>query len=219
MYQINKTHPISYIKDIKKKYIIIFISILLLFLFILVSICIGPAKIAIHDIINFNTRTATIIWMLRLPRIITGCLVGVGLGISGCILQSILKNPLASPYTLGIGSGAGFGAVLMIMLFGGYNKDMVVLGSFGFSILSTLFIISIAKLKDDSTETLILAGIAQMFLYSSLISFFQYIGTTDQVHEIVFWFFGSLAKPGWREISIASLMILLPIPFFYISFL
>jgi iron complex transport system permease protein len=67
-------------------------------------------------------------------------------------------------------------------------------------------------MRAASSETMILTGIAQMFLFSSLTSLMQYMGTMEQVHEIVFWFFGSLSKAGWPEIGLAAAMVLLPFP-------
>jgi len=154
-----------------------------------------------------------IIWELRLPRMIMAVLVGFGLALSGTVFQAILRNPLASPYTLGIASSAGFGAVTAIIFGGSFYSEYLIAGSaFFFALMSSFFILSIARLRGSTPQTMILAGIAIMFLFSSLSSFFQYMGTVEEVHEIVFWFFGSLSKVGWKEISVASVMILLPVP-------
>lgn len=154
-----------------------------------------------------------IIWKLRLPRIVMAMLVGGGLAIAGTVFQAILKNPLASPYTLGIASSAGFGAVAAIIFGGSYCSEYLIAGNaFFFALISSFLILGIARLKGSTPETMILAGIAIMFLFSSLSSLFQYMGTMEEVHEIVFWFFGSLSKVGWKEIGIASVMILIPIP-------
>jgi iron complex transport system permease protein len=154
-----------------------------------------------------------IVLELRLPRIVMAVLVGWGLGLAGSVFQAILKNPLASPYTLGIASSAGFGAVVAI-IFGGINyAQYVIAGSaFFFALMASFIILGIARYKSTTPETMILAGIAVMFLFSALSSFLQYMGTMEQVHEIVFWFFGSLSKVGWQEIIVAAAMILLPVP-------
>lgn len=159
-------------------------------------------------------RNHSIIWMLRLPRVIMAALVGFGMGLAGAVFQAILRNPLASPFTLGVGSAAGFGAVTVILLLNrGFQTWPMALGAFCFSILSAVFILAVAKMKRASSETMILTGIAQMFLFSSLTSLFQYMGTMEQVHEVVFWFFGSLSKAGWPQIGLAAAMILIPFPF------
>jgi iron complex transport system permease protein len=152
---------------------------------------------------------------IRMPRVIMAVLVGSGLSIAGSVYQTILRNPLASPYTLGIGSSAGFGAVLAIMFVKSSPlRDTVVAASaFGFTVLSSCLIIAVSQLKRAGSETMILTGVALMFLFSALTSFLQYMGTMDQMAEIVFWFFGSLNKAGWPEITVASLMIIVPLPF------
>jgi iron complex transport system permease protein len=158
-------------------------------------------------------RAHSIVWALRLPRVLMAALVGLGLGMAGTVFQAILRNPLASPFTLGVGSGAGFGAVIVILfLGGGFQVYRVAGGAFVCAGLSAGLILAVARMKRASSETMILTGIAQMFLFSSLTSLFQYMGTMEQVQEVVFWFFGSLAKAGWREIGIAGALILPPLP-------
>jgi iron complex transport system permease protein len=139
-------------------------------------------------------------------------LAGWGLALGGTVSQAILQNPLASPFTLGVASGAGFGAVIGIVFSNGLSREIVAASAFGFALLTSLLIYGVARLKSTTSETLILAGVAIMFLFSSLTSFVQYTATIEEVHEMVFWFFGSLSKVGWPEISIACLMIIPPIP-------
>ncbi|WP_321416845.1 iron ABC transporter permease [uncultured Desulfobacter sp.] len=184
---------------------------------VITALCLGASAIGFSQSLNAmftNTgRTSAIIWQLRLPRIVMAVLVGGGLAVAGSVFQAILKNPLASPYTLGIASSAGFGAVAAIV-FGGslYGQYLVAGSAFFFSLAASFLILGIARFKSTSPEVMILSGIAIMFLFSSLSSFLQYMGTVEQVHEIVFWFFGSLTKVGWPEIMVAAVMIILPVP-------
>ncbi len=193
-------------------------ALMALALAMLTGLCVGASGLGVREVlaslVTDTGRAHSIVWMLRLPRILMGALVGFGLGMAGSVFQAILKNPLASPYTLGVGSGAGFGAVSVIMLCGGFNTWGVAGGAFVCAMLSAGLILGVARLRRASTETMILAGIAQMFLFSSLTSLLQYMGTMEQVHEVVFWFFGSLSKAGWGEIALAAFMILVPVPFF-----
>ncbi|HHO49216.1 MAG TPA: iron ABC transporter permease [Desulfobacteraceae bacterium] len=182
-----------------------------------IGLCIGASGMEFREVIasllKDTGRGHSIIWMLRLPRIVMAMLVGFGMGLAGAVFQAILRNPLASPFTLGVGSAAGFGAVSVILVFGGgFQTWYIACGAFLFSLISAALILAVAKMKRASSETMILTGIAQMFLFSSLTSLLQYMGTMEQVHEVVFWFFGSLSKAGWREIGLAAAMILLPFP-------
>ncbi len=174
----------------------------------------GASSVGFKDLLAAHSGlTHAIVWKLRLPRIVMAVLVGCGLALAGTVFQAILRNPLASPYTLGIASSAGFGAVMAIVFGAGLHGEYLIAGNaFFFALLSSFLILGIAKSKGSTTETMILAGIAIMFLFSSLSSLLQYMGTMEEVHQIVFWFFGSLSKVGWKEIGVASVMILLPIP-------
>ena len=205
-------------KDVssKKLSFVIFLAALL-FGVALIALSQGASSMGFKDSVTAIFQDSgiahAIIWKLRLPRIVMAVLVGGGLALAGTVFQAILRNPLASPYTLGIASSAGFGAVTAIIFGGSFYSEYLIAGNaFFFALLSSFFILSIAKLKSYTPETMILAGIAIMFFFSSLSSLFQYMGTVEEVHEIAFWFFGSVSKVGWKEIGVASVMILLPTP-------
>lgn len=196
-----------------------FLAVLVVGLFCVAFVALtrGPASVGFKGLFEAllgGSGTAhAIIWKLRLPRIVMAILAGSGLALAGTVFQAILRNPLASPYTLGIASSAGFGAVTAIVFSAGFCSEYHIAGSaFIFALISSFFILGIARLKNSTPETMILAGIAIMFLFSSLSSLFQYMGTMEEVQEIVFWFFGSLSKVGWSEICMAGAMILLPAP-------
>ncbi len=195
----------------------IIVAFLLLFMATAIGLCTGASGMGFWEVllslVKDTGRSHSIIWVLRMPRIAMAMLVGFGMGLAGSVFQAILRNPLASPYTLGVGSAAGFGAVSVILFFGGsFQTWRVACGAFLLSLLSAFFIVAIAKIKRASSETMVLAGIAQMFLFSSLTSLFQYMGTMEQVHEIILWFFGNLSRAGWTEIGLAAAMILVPFP-------
>jgi iron complex transport system permease protein len=201
----------------RNRFLILVLGMFLLALAMLAGLCTGASGMGCGEIFTAlfrdTGRSHSIVLMLRLPRVIMAALVGFGMGLAGAVFQAILRNPLASPFTLGVGSAGGFGAVTAILFFnGGLEPWRVAGGAFLFSLGSAAFILAVAKLKRASSETMILTGIAQMFLFSSLTSLLQYMGTREQVYEIVFWFFGSLSKAGWPEICFAATMILMPLP-------
>ena len=103
---------------------------------------------------------------------------------------------------------------VLVILFSGTAPSnlMVALGAFACALFSAGFIFTIARMKGASSETLILTGVAQMFLFSALTSLGQYLGTVDQLVNIVFWSLGSLSKAGWMEIALTTGMVLLPTP-------
>jgi iron complex transport system permease protein len=201
---------------IKQRILLLCILVGILLIMGMVSLCVGSSSLSLQEIIaaffERSTLSSVIIWKLRLPRMVMAFLVGWALALGGTITQAILRNPLASPFTLGVASGAGFGAVMGIVFSNGLAREVVAGTSFGFAMFTSLLIYGVARLKSATSETLILAGVAIMFLFSSLTSFVQYTATLEEVHEMVFWFFGSLSKAGWPEITIACLMIFPPFP-------
>ncbi len=208
---------LTYRRRTSKRLFFVLATGVLMAIMVIVALCVGASGMSPREVLAAlfadSGRAHGIVWMLRLPRIALALIVGFGLGTAGAVFQAILRNPLASPYTLGVGSGAGFGAVTMILFAGGMQRWMVAGGAFAFAMLSAAVTLAVARMRQASTETMILAGIAQMFLFSSLTSLFQYMGTMEQVHQIVFWFFGSLSKAGWPEITLAAIMVCGPLPY------
>jgi len=144
-----------------------------------------------------------VVWELRLPRVLMAMIIGASLAASGTVTQAVLRNPLASPFTLGIASGAGFGAALAIWL-GSGSRLSVACGAFVCSLLTSFAVLGVARMRGARPETLILTGIAVMYFFSALTSLLQYISPMEKVHAILFWLFGSLARSGWVEVGVAA---------------
>ena len=157
----------------------------------------------------------TIIWEIRLPRICAALLAGAGLGLAGAVMQGILRNPLASPFTLGISSAAGFGASLAIVLgvgLVGTGRYLIVGNAFLFALAAFILVFFLARLRGLSAETLILSGIAVMYLFSSLTSLLQFLATSDQLSAVVFWMMGSLSGSSWLQVSLMAAVFLVSYP-------
>ncbi len=163
---------------------------------------------------TYFTTEEIVIWGLRLPRIIMGILAGIGLAIAGTTMQGVVRNPLASPYTLGIASAASFGATLAIILGAGFitGKYIIIVNAFVFALLSSFIIYGLSRYKSATPETMILAGIALMYLFSAMTGILQYFGEAEAVKEVVFWMFGSLGRASWDKLSLMSIIIALCIP-------
>lgn len=206
----------AYLELGRKKIVFLLALAALLALSVVLGVCQGAFGLDVDQfwqgLLGRGQVESAIIWKLRLPRIVMAMLVGCGLGLSGALCQAVLHNPLASPFTLGVASGAGFGAVLLIVFAPGCAYEIIAAGSFGFALATSLLVTLVARLKNASSGTLILAGVAVMFLFSSLTSLLQYTGTKDQLQQIVFWFFGSLSKAAWPHIGLTALMVLVPLP-------
>jgi iron complex transport system permease protein len=132
--------------------------------------------------------------------------VGAALGLGGVQMQTLLDNPLASPYTLGLAAAAGFGAALALVT-GGLGLPSLVaipLCAFAFSMLAASFLFGLALMRHVSSQTLILAGIALLFLFQSLLSLLQFLSSPELNQQIIFWLFGSLMRTTWPMLAITA---------------
>ena len=141
-----------------------------------------------------------IVWQVRLPRIITSAVVGAGLALAGCVYQGILLNPLADPFTLGVSSGAAFGASLALMLGLGFlGPYTVCLLAFTGAVATLAWVIWLGSVRGRiSPFTLILSGVIVSAILSAGISFMKYLAE-EQVAVIIFWLMGSFASRSWPD--------------------
>lgn len=142
------------------------------------------------------------IFDVRLPRIMAGLIAGVSLGVSGAAMQSMMKNPLADPYTTGISSGASFGATLAIAMgftiTGIGGSAGLIVTAFFFSLIPAAVIIAISSLRSTSASTMILAGIAIMYLFNACTTLIK-LGISDSSLAAVFqWSVGDLSGVTWE---------------------
>jgi iron complex transport system permease protein len=165
--------------------------------------------------------TNIVIWNIRLPRVLSGVIAGAGLAIAGAVMQTNLRNPLASPSTLGISNAAAFGANLAIVFFGAgtihsnvndavfiSNPYTVTFSAFVFSMLAMFLILTLARLRGFSPESVVLAGVAFGSLFSAASTLVQYFAQDVQVAAMVFWTFGDLGRVSWKEVMILTILIL-----------
>ncbi|MGP1365997.1 MAG: FecCD family ABC transporter permease [Schwartzia sp. (in: firmicutes)] len=168
---------------------------------------------------SVDPTTDTVIRSIRLPMAVMAVLAGVAFAVGGCEMQTILGNPMASPYTLGISAAAAFGAAAGIVL--QVNIDLlppnlvVTANAFGFSLVAAFLIYRFAAWRASSRNTIILFGIALNFIFNSLTMFLQYIADENKLQSLVFWTFGSLAKASWDKALLLFAITLLTLVFLY----
>lgn len=181
----------------------------------------GPALLAVGDVAaalmhlqGTDDTVMIIVWTLRLPLALMALIAGIALGMSGAAMQTLLDNPLASPYTLGLASAAGFGASLAILSGGwGINPLLIVPAcAFVSACLASTVIYGIGNMRGMASGTMILAGIALMFLFHSLQSLLQFRATPEVGQQIVFWMFGTLSKANWTNVAICTAVSLFSMP-------
>ncbi|WP_400204907.1 FecCD family ABC transporter permease [Methanomethylophilus alvi] len=171
-----------------------------------------------------STTEGRFVWLIDLPMIVIALIVGAGLSLSGTVMQCILKNPLASPYTLGLSSAAAFGAAFAIIFLDSGNSALGSIAisnpyvtmacAFLFSMIATGAILLMTKLTNVSAETMVLSGIAIGAIFSAGLSLMQYFADSVQLSAMVSWSFGDLNHSDWQW-DFIMLGILLPIAFYF----
>lgn len=164
-----------------------------------------------------DRATAVILWDIRLPQAAMALAVGFALALAGAEMQTVLNNPLASPFTLGVTNAATFGAALAIVLLPSVawlpaNYIVPVL-AFAFAMLSILLIHLLARLHGAGAETIVLFGIAMVFAMNALLWLVQYVATADANQQIVFWTMGSLGRATPEKVAIVAVAIAICLPF------
>ncbi len=190
----------------------------------LLDIGLGPASYSPLEVLRalvfpseVDVSQRVIVWSIRLPIALMAITVGAALAVAGAEMQTILNNPLASPFTLGISAAASFGAALAIVLDFSILPvalDLVVTANaFVFAMLASIIIYALSRLRDVTTETLILLGIALVFTFNALLALLQYLASEQALQEVVFWTLGSLGKATWPKVFVAggTLALLIPI--------
>lgn len=195
----------SYQKRFAKRGFLTFFLLLFIVCLLWLSLISGSNGIRFEDtarLFTGNEQFGLIVQSIRLPRALAALLVGMLLGLSGAVMQGVLRNPLASPFTLGISQAAGFGASLAIIVFDAQVQSQwawfahfnIPLFAFIASVLCSLLIIWIGKKVDMSPSSLILAGVGLGSLFHSGTMFLQYFTTEINAAATLFWTFGDLSK-------------------------
>ncbi|WP_292460915.1 iron ABC transporter permease [Methanothermococcus sp.] len=223
--------PQKYKQYTKKKIIFGIILVIILFLSAIYALCVGDYRLTINQVINALIGNGTgnaklVIWNIRLPRIFAAITAGASLAVAGAVMQCILRNPLASPFTMGISHGAMFGASLAIILLGAggaestgrifvNNPYSITIFAFLGALIGVVVILLLAKLRGLTPEAMILAGVAMSSLFTAGTMLIQYFADDLQLAAMVYWTFGDLGRPLWNEIYI-MVAIMIPALLYFI---
>lgn len=219
----------SYIK--KKKILAIFLLFLVIVLSI-IAVSAGSTNLDLYEVFmtilgRGSGISTVVIWRIRLPRIIGAIIAGAGLSVAGCIMQNNLRNPLASPSTLGISNAAAFGANIAIVTLGAgsirsttadavviSNPYIVTTSAFICSLAAMMVVLMLAKSRGFSPESIVLAGVALGSLFTAGTTLIQYFADDVQVAAAVFWTFGDLGRVSWNEVIIMAVVIIIALIYF-----
>jgi iron complex transport system permease protein len=204
----------KYKKVVLKRVIFLVVCTILLFIISGIYLAIGSASMTFFDAyaavfarffpntFHVTPLADTVVWTLRLPRLLLGILAGATLAMSGSTTQEILRNPIATPYTLGVSAGAGLGAAIGIIFGTGIaGGQFVIIGNaFLFSLVPVAVILLLIKRRGAAPETIILAGVAIMYIFNACITILQYFADANAVSATVFWLVGDLSRAAWWQL-------------------
>ncbi|THF64984.1 iron ABC transporter permease [Pseudothauera nasutitermitis] len=190
----------------------------------LLDLVTGPSALTPRQVLSglfapdsLTPPQAAIVWQVRLPYALMAVLVGAALSLAGAEMQTILNNPLASPFTLGVSSAASFGAALAIVL--GFSLPfipadwMVPLNAFVCAFGSVLLLQMMTRRRGAGVETVVLLGIALVFAFNALVAFVQFISSQEALQQLVFWSMGSLSRATWANVGMLAVVVAVVVPF------
>lgn len=204
----------KYRRAIAKRGLFLVICAVLLIVVAGIALTLGSASISFFDAyaaifarvfpdwFQVSSLADTVVWTLRLPRILLAIFAGAALAIGGCTTQAILRNPIATPYTLGVSAGAGLGAAIAIILGTGLvdGKFLIIGNAFIFSLFPVVVILLLVKRRGASPETMILAGVAMVYIFNACTTILQYFAESNAVSATVFWIVGDLSRADWWQL-------------------
>ncbi|MBE1424149.1 iron complex transport system permease protein [Desulfomicrobium macestii] len=214
--------PEEYKRYLAGKALVVVACILALAGFLLLSLCVGAAGLPLGDVLasllgqSASPRVDAIVRGIRLPQALAAMVAGGGLAVAGAVMQAILRNPLGSPFTLGISHAAAFGAAFSVMALDSglmtsgqsavniTSPYVTTVSAFLASLVASGIIIAISRTRGTRPETMVLAGVALGALFTAGTMFLQYFATDVQLSAMVFWTFGDTARASWTELGLMS---------------
>ncbi|WP_420841468.1 FecCD family ABC transporter permease [Erwinia endophytica] len=226
--QQNKSVMGHYHQLLRQRMLIIALLVLVILASLLLDFTLGPAGLSLptlwHALLSpdsVDAGTRVIVWDIRLPYALMAVVVGLSLGLAGAEMQTILNNPLASPFTLGVSSAAAFGAALAIVLGIGIpgipDQWFISANAFIFALFAALMLDGVTRWTRVASSGVVLFGIALVFTFNALVSMMQFIASEDTLQGLVFWTMGSLARASWPKLGVLTLAFVILIPFSLMS--
>ncbi len=216
--------PVNQYRQIVRRRLLLMMILPVAILFsLLLDFTLGPAGLPLSTLLETltspqtaDTATRIIVWDIRLPFALMAIVVGLALGLAGAEMQTVLNNPLASPFTLGVSSAAAFGAALAIVLGIGIPgvpaQWFITINAFIFALLVAILLDVVARWSRVATTGVVLFGIALVFTFNSLVSLLQFVASEDTLQGLVFWTMGSLARASWQKLLILMLAVVVLLP-------
>ena len=189
------------------------------------DLALGPARYAPAEVVRallgleVPLSVSVVVWDIRLPVALMAVAVGASLSVAGAQMQTVLNNPLASPFTLGISAAAGFGAALgfvlgVSLLPAGWSAWTIPANAFLSAMGCALLIHVLSQRRGMGTETIVLLGIALVFTFNAALAALEFIASEQALAAVVFWTMGSLGRTTWVKLGVAAAALALAWPLF-----
>jgi iron complex transport system permease protein len=234
---LNGNHiPAEYLAYTRRKMGVVVALIVLCAVLFVVALALGAVRVPLAEIVRaiagakHKESWSIIILDIRLPHALAALIAGAGLAAAGAVMQSILRNPLGSPFTLGLSQAAAFGAAFAVMgLDAGVMQStqinavtiarpgLTALSAFAACMIAASIIIGIGRLRGASPEVLVLSGVAIGSLFAAGTMFLQYFADDVQLAAMVFWTFGDVGRAGWSEVGYMASVVVTGYVFFLIN--
>ncbi|KSV75435.1 hypothetical protein N183_22015 [Sinorhizobium sp. Sb3] len=200
----------------------VFAALLLLLLTVTAGVSLGSAPIPVTTVWSivasklapgsveafWSAGRESIVWDVRLPRVMLAGLVGAGLALTGAVLQSVTRNPLADPHLLGVSSGGALGAIVALLHTGMILGLLTVpLFAFGGALLATVLVAFVSRVLGTSADRLVLAGVAVAFVLTSIGNLMIFLGDPRATHTVIFWMLGGLGLAQWPHLIYPALVL------------
>ena len=190
-----------------------------------VDLAVGPARYGLSEVVQalvfpdtVSQQVRVVLWEIRMPVALMAIVVGAALAVAGAQMQTILNNPLASPFTLGISAAASFGAALAlafgVRLIPAAVEYVVPINAFVMAMLAAFLIHVLSVKRGVSAETIVLLGIALVFTFNALLALVQFFASAEALAAVVFWTMGSLTKATWPKLAVTTFILLAVLPIF-----
>lgn len=189
------------------------------------DLALGPARYSLEEVVRglfapdaVSLQISVVLWDIRMPIALMAAVVGACLSVAGAQMQTILNNPLASPFTLGISAGASFGAALAlafgVALIPAAVDYVVPINAFLMAMVTSGLIYLLSLRRGASAELIVLLGIALVFTFNALLALVQFFASQQALAAVVFWTMGSLTKATWPKLWVTVAVLALAMPLF-----
>ncbi|WP_376771047.1 FecCD family ABC transporter permease [Microvirga soli] len=210
---------------VQRKKLVLLVLAVVLVLSVIADLGLGPARYSMREVVlallgspEVTEQVSVVIWDIRMPVALMAVVVGAALSAAGAQMQTILNNPLASPFTLGISAAASFGASVALVFGIGFLPwaiDYIVsINALLMAMAAALFIHFMSQKRGVTVETIVLLGITLVFTFNALLALVQYLASEQALSAVVFWTMGSLTRATWPKLAITTAVVAVSLPLF-----